>query len=873
VEWSAPELVTIGDLRRAILNGGDVSSFADAYSQALGGCPIPVVSQFDTALTLPPPELLLGQVDSRFATPMAPGDSGPPVGEALAAALEVKAVARPLYLPGGGDNLSSIIAEFRPDLIGLDCSPAEMGAHIPYAFSMACAVGVPAQFEIVHGPSVEARFNGRFHPANAGVSALLEGWLRRIPLLPIGRPLSACAAGASEGPPYVASRTIDAARFGAILGRRVRLLTIIDPERHESVLQVTASLLQGRESDLYAPAEVDPESGQSFIIGECLSTTDENLEPTPELTTEAQQRFRAEFDRMVRDLSTRQLTATEAVDLITRIVGRTRRHRDIVRGASVRGSIAFDEILGGLSVLNGGLTRENVMKAALIALPPRISARQSGNDAAVIGDITKEVLYGIRFSPEDDGPTPTAAEGLSSDDIMSIADTSRPTHRLAELDSDDAQSFAVVPEMPKEAESTASVRDLNLPPNARRDQYAAIKKAIMQLIGDLDDQLREGKITPGEYEHHKAGLMARLEKAAGAQLSMSNREMATTIMEMMDAQDGQWNSEISLGRMRVYYHVKGTCEGRAVSPLKQDYHALKWLLDDLKQQQVLKATGDAAEFTLTGFALDSLLKYLVDPHGVRASAPRTSATGIEFSTYRAHEVRRYSPGDTFRDISVRHTLREIVRKKKGLTDVTSADLRVFLKERRRPQVDVVFCIDVSGSMGFRQKLVYARLVAAGLVESAFHEGNRAGVVAFNDYGQTTVPLTGQDRDSLFNGIAGLTPRGNTNIGDGIRAARDLLLRDHRRNRKQIILVSDGQASAMSATAFAQLSPAKGRDLTEDAAVYETSRTAAAGVQLSVVYIAGTGETDDSFVRNLARAGRGTVRRLGGLADIRTMLRR
>ena len=68
-------------------------------------------------------------------------------------------------------------------------------------------------------------------------------------------------------------------------------------------------------------------------------------------------------------------------------------------------------------------------------------------------------------------------------------------------------------------------------------------------------------------------------------------------------------------------------------------------------------------------------------------------------------------------------------------------------------------------MGFNQRLTYARLVAAGLARAAFHNGNRVGVVAFNDYGQTTVRITAKDRNSILNGIAGLFANGNTNIGD------------------------------------------------------------------------------------------------------------
>ena len=43
-------------------------------------------------------------------------------------------------------------------------------------------------------------------------------------------------------------------------------------------------------------------------------------------------------------------------ELIAAIVNRTRDHYDIIRGASVRGAIAFKEILQGFKILEDGLT-------------------------------------------------------------------------------------------------------------------------------------------------------------------------------------------------------------------------------------------------------------------------------------------------------------------------------------------------------------------------------------------------------------------------------------------------------------------------------------------------------------------------------------
>jgi Mg-chelatase subunit ChlD len=221
---------------------------------------------------------------------------------------------------------------------------------------------------------------------------------------------------------------------------------------------------------------------------------------------------------------------------------------------------------------------------------------------------------------------------------------------------------------------------------------------------------------------------------------------------------------------------------------------------------------------------------------------------------------------------VRHSLKEVVRRKKVLSEISHSDLRVFMKERREPRADVVICVDTSGSMGFGQKLTWARLAAAGLAKSALARGDRVAVVAFNDYGQTVLPLTEGDCGPLLDGIAGLSAGGNTNIGDGLRAGRGLLLKSPGRNRKYMILITDGRASAVSEAAASELGTGKERDLTEESALMETSKAAAAGVRVSVMYVAPRDEAVDAFIRDIARTGGGRVHRITGPADLKTVMR-
>ena len=199
------------------------------------------------------------------------------------------------------------------------------------------------------------------------------------------------------------------------------------------------------------------------------------------------------------------------------------------------------------------------------------------------------------------------------------------------------------------------------------------------MIRELDEQLRAGAISSDEYEQRKNALMTHFKDTVKSQLSRSNRELASTIIEMMDAQDKIWDKEVSFSRMYVYYHVKGTSERAELSPFKQDYHALQWIIEDLEKQKILRPDDENSGFLLTGFALDILLSHLIDQDASRDIRESIQGLGESSTIFASHDVRRFSSGDTFRDLSVRHTLKEIARKKKSLSDVRYNDLRVFRK--------------------------------------------------------------------------------------------------------------------------------------------------------------------------------------------------
>jgi len=234
------------------------------------------------------------------------------------------------------------------------------------------------------------------------------------------------------------------------------------------------------------------------------------------------------------------------------------------------------------------------------------------------------------------------------------------------------------------------------------------------------------------------------------------------------------------------------------------------------------------------------------------------------------DVRPFQLGDFSRDLSMRHTVREIVRQKKTVYEVTRRDFRVHVK-RPRLQTDVVLCLDSSGSMGWGSKLLLARIVSAGLARAAVENNDRVGIVTFDDFGRAIMPLT-EAIEPIMDYIARLNAGRNTNIGDGIRCAVQLLLKEPNWNHKHIILITDGLPSAITEEAMDGLkeeNPNPGVGY----AMLETRRASAKGVRVSAVHIAGGNPEGEELTRGIAKAGRGSFNKITSLEDLLAMVRR
>jgi Mg-chelatase subunit ChlD len=573
-----------------------------------------------------------------------------------------------------------------------------------------------------------------------------------------------------------------------------------------------------------------------------------------------------------------KITESEAVSLITAIVQRTRNHPEIVRGSSVRGALAFKQVLEGFSLIyNQGLTRSGLEKAAMITLPPRISTKQDTVSSAeeIIQSIVREVLYtkgGSNNNKNQKDNSNKVTKKLSLDEFMAALQNLSLSRTLENEEYDDEYdgNYEIVDDSLDGTGLSMGKMDKDSRYTGQKNWFPALEKALKDMMGQLEQKRINGEISEGDYRYQKKKLEDMLNAASYLQAEVSGTEIAETLIELMEAGDKQWQKELDFQDMYVYYHIKQSQGDSDLSLPKRNWYALKVIVDFLEKQDLVEPNKEGTHFSLTYKAMDIMLKNLLSATPKNGNERDSRRKISKHATERSQDTRRYVTGDVFRDISIRRTMREITRRRRKISEINRHDLRIFLKEYREPKSDILLCVDSSGSMGFHRKLILARLTAAAIARNALRNGNRIGVVTFDDLGKAEVPPTNNE-DTVMRYITGITSGGNTNIGDGLKCAGTILKRERSRNRKVIMLITDGEPTAITQKAIRKLEKSDKKDMTGEYAVIEARNAAIAGIETSVIHITDEKTAGKNLVESIARAGHGNVKRVTRPDDLKTIM--
>jgi Ca-activated chloride channel homolog len=176
---------------------------------------------------------------------------------------------------------------------------------------------------------------------------------------------------------------------------------------------------------------------------------------------------------------------------------------------------------------------------------------------------------------------------------------------------------------------------------------------------------------------------------------------------------------------------------------------------------------------------------------------------------------------------------------------------------KRPRANLVFLLDVSGSMTDRDRLPLLKQAMRLLVQRLEDDDTVALVVYAGAAGTILEPTPGKERSKILAALEDLRAGGSTAGGEGIRRAYDLARRHFDAGAvNRVILATDGDFNVGIAD------PERLEDL--------IARQRDSGIYLSILGF-GRGNLNDLLMQKLAQAGNGNAAYIDSLSEARKVL--
>ena len=175
----------------------------------------------------------------------------------------------------------------------------------------------------------------------------------------------------------------------------------------------------------------------------------------------------------------------------------------------------------------------------------------------------------------------------------------------------------------------------------------------------------------------------------------------------------------------------------------------------------------------------------------------------------------------------------------------------------RPAANLVFLIDVSGSMNQANKIGLLKNALKMLTNQLSQQDSVAIVVYAGAAGTVLTPTQGDNKQAIIDALAKLTAGGSTNGGEGIEAAYRLAQQSFIKDGiNRIILATDGDFNVGTTDNQALKS------------LIESKRKS--GIDLSILGL-GTGNYNDELMQQLAQNGNGNAYYIDTLNEARKVL--
>lgn len=172
----------------------------------------------------------------------------------------------------------------------------------------------------------------------------------------------------------------------------------------------------------------------------------------------------------------------------------------------------------------------------------------------------------------------------------------------------------------------------------------------------------------------------------------------------------------------------------------------------------------------------------------------------------------------------------------------------------RPAANLVFVIDVSGSMGSQGRLQLVK-DALGLLVLELQASDSVAIVAYGNAARVVLPPTpGSDHATIIGAVEELHTEGSTNVEAGLRLGYELIERQALgAGINRVVLCSDGVATTGATTA--------------DAILRRVGEKAARGITLTTIGV-GMGDYNDTLMEQLADKGHGNYAYVDDRAEAR-----